>query len=345
MATRAAARLFEELLDRYGPEVASAFMRALDDLRAGADFARLVDAIDDGDIEAALETLNLDAAAYDDLLDTIQRAYQESGRGAAELLPRRDPDGLALAIRFSGRNPTAERWVRDQSSSLITRLDRDSRAVVRASLTDSLAAGINPRTAGIRLVGAINPATGRREGGVLGLSGQQERYVAIARTELASDDPASLRAYLERKRRDKRFDRTIEKAIRDGTPVPADVQRKALAAYERRLLALRGEMIGRTETLAALNAASYEAIRQAVESGKIPASAVRRVWRSAGDLRVRHTHRGLNADTVGLTQPFRSPSGALMLYPGDTSLGAPASETIGCRCVVENRVDWLSNLR
>ncbi len=66
-----------------------------------------------------------------------------------------------------------------------------------------------------------------------------------------------------------------------------------------------------------------------------------RKWRSAGDGRVRHTHIVLNGQEVrGMDLAFQSPSGAMLRYPGDTSLGAGAAEIIGCRCDVEYNFDF-----
>jgi len=334
-------QLFQELLDRYGPKVARAFMDAIDDLRSGADFQRLTAAIEAGDLAGAIEALQLEPAAFNDLLEAIRETYLAGGQGAAQTM--RAPAAVGV-IRFDGRNPAAERWLREESSDLVTRIITDQRTAVREVLEANMARGANPKAAARMIVGAVNRATGKREGGIIGLTAQQAGYVDTARQELASGDPAQLEHYLARTRRDKRFDRSIANAIRDEEPVPADIARKAVARYEARLLELRGQTIARSETLRSLQAAKHQAYLQAVESGKISASAVRRVWRDVGDLRVRHTHRLLDGDTVGLNEPFRSPSGALMMFPGDTSLGAPASETVACRCDVNYRIDFLANL-
>lgn len=343
--TRSAAQLYGELLDRYGKEIADAFLRAIDDLTSAAELRRLTAAIEAGQIEEALDALHIDPAAYNDMLDVIRRSYTEAGRIATDGLPRRLPDGTALTFRFDGRNPVAERWLSDHSSRLVTRIVADQGDAVRSALRAGMGAGENPRSTALRIVGRVNRATGRREGGLLGLSGPQEGYVRSARAELVSGDPTALRAYLGRARRDKRYDRTILRAINDGTPVPADTIRKATAGYSNRLLKLRGDTIGRTEALTSLNAAQYESARQAVEGGQVTASQVRRVWRSASDPRVRDTHRGLNAETVGLNEAFVSPSGARLRHPGDTSLGAGPEEIINCRCIVETRIDFFANLR
>lgn len=337
-------QLFAELLDRYGPEVAKRFMEGVADLRSSADLQKVITALESGNVVEALEALHLDPAAYSAMLDAITAAYSEGGQAALRSLPDRTPGGAALVVRFNVRNSRAEGWLKAHSSRLVTGIVADQREAARAALTAGLERGANPRTTALDVIGRINPATGKREGGVLGLSTPQEAYVRNARAELAGS-PADLRAYLGRARRDKRFDRSVEKAIREETSLPADIQAKALAQYKNRLLALRGEMIGRTETLTALQAAKHQAYLQAVDEGKIQESAVRRTWKSAGDLRVRHTHVGLNGDTAGLREAFRSPSGARLLFPGDTSLGAPASETIGCRCDVSYRIDFLANLR
>jgi len=38
--------------------------------------------------------------------------------------------------------------------------------------------------------------------------------------------------------------------------------------------------------------------------------------------------------------PFQSPSGALMRFPGDASLGAGPAELVGCRCMVQYNFDF-----
>jgi uncharacterized protein with gpF-like domain len=206
--------------------------------------------------------------------------------------------------------------------------------------------GRNPRDTALDITGRINRATGLREGGILGLSSPQTDAVIRARAELLSGDSERLRNYLTRARRDKRFDRLILKALKDGKPLAkADVD-KITGRYKDRLLALRGEMIARTETLAGLNAGKEEGIRQLIDSGKVPRSAVTKRWRATGDDRTRDSHLALNDVTVGIDQPFVSPlTGAQLMFPMDQSRGAPASEIIGCRCFYEVKIDYIGMLR
>lgn len=342
MATRTAwRRLHAELEARYGRKVADAFMLAVDDLRSAAEIQRLIDAIERRDMEAALDALHLDPAAFDELLESIREGYLVTGRGVARAM-----GGRAMVIRFDGRNPEAERWLRDHSARLVTRILDDQREAVRAHLSEAMAAGVNPRQTALRIVGRISRVTGRREGGVLGLTAAQERYVAAARTELASGDPEAMRAFLRRERRDRRFDRAIERAIREERPLDGETALRAITAYERRLLQLRGETIARVETMTAIQTARMEAYRQAVASGKVAEQDIIRTWRSAGDFRVRHTHRVMNGQQVrGLREPFVSPSGARLRHPMDQSLGAGVGEVVNCRCDMEIRLDFIGRMR
>ncbi|KQS55904.1 hypothetical protein ASG17_07590 [Brevundimonas sp. Leaf363] len=343
--SRSQAKLYEELADRYGRRVADAFLRALQALRSLAEVQRVTAAVEAGDIEAALDALHIDPEAFNEVASELRAAHEEGGRTAAENMPRRRPDGTALVIRFDGRNLEAEAWLSQHSSDLITRLTQEQRQVVRTSLSEAMQRGVNPRQAALDIVGRVNRVTGRREGGVLGLTMAQEAYVRAARDQLASSDPAALRAYLTRGRRDKRFDRSVTKAIWEGSVVDPAIAAKALKAYEVRLLKLRGETIGRVEAMTALQLSKYEAYRQAIASGKVAENTVTKVWRSAGDSRVRHTHRGLNRESVPFSGAFTSPSGARLRFPMDTALGAGPEETVNCRCDAEYRIDFFVNLR
>lgn len=337
-------QLLAELQDRYGSEVALAFFEAVEDWKSAADIQEFVVALSVGDIERAIAALHLDAETLDRILDAAQSGYVAAGDATAASIPAGKAGGGArVVIRFSARNPRAEAWLRESSSSLVTRIVEDQKVAVRSALVDGMERGVAPRSIGLDIVGRIDRATGKRVGGIVGLSAPQEEYVRAARAELASGSPADLRKYLTRTRRDKRFDRSVQKALRDNTPIPADIARKAVTRYQARLLELRGQTIGRTEAMTSIQAAKHEAHLQAVESGGVQEGAIRRVWRSAGDGRVRHTHAGLNGDTAGLQEPFTSPSGTRLMFPGDPS--APAAERIGCRCDLSYRIDFLSNLR
>lgn len=47
-----------------------------------------------------------------------------------------------------------------------------------------------------------------------------------------------------------------------------------------------------------------------------------------------------NQEVRGMDLAFQSPTGAMLRYPGDTSLGAGAGEIINCRCDVEYNFDF-----
>jgi hypothetical protein len=110
---------------------------------------------------------------------------------------------------------------------------------------------------------------------------------------------------------------------------------RAATQYENRLLALRGETIGRFEALQATNAAKREAFEQVILKAGIDSTTVTKGWRATHDDRTRDAHVAMDHQEVGFNQPFVSPDGALLMYPGDMSLGAPLKDTIVCRC------DWV----
>lgn len=323
----------ELLLDEMTPQLAAAFRASIDDITSNVSLQRLVDAIERRDYEAAIRELYIEAAAFRPLDRAISAAYDAGGVDAVATLPAlTGPNGGRLVIRFDGRNPRAERWLARHSSQLITGITQDMRIAARQHLVAGMQAGVNPRTSALSLVGRIDRATGRRVNGVIGLTSSQERFVATAREDLLSGDPSRLRHYLTLNRRDRRFDRTILAAIRDSKPIDAATVERITGRLSDSYLSLRGEVVARTESLTALNASRREAFEQAVEQGGLDRRNIVRYWSAAQDVRTRDTHSAMHGQEVGMDEPFVSPSGARMMYPGDTSLGASPSETIQCRC-------------
>ena len=343
MATsRATRQVYADLLERYGRSVADAFLRAVDTIRSGVELQRLTAAIEAGQIEEALEALHIDPAAFNEVADRLRDAQTAAGRTTAEAMPQRTPNGTALVVRYDGRNPEAERAASSQGSRLITGLTTEARENAARFISAGLSRGANPRVVALDLVGRVSRVTGKRVGGIIGLSTPQTEYVASAREELRSADPALLKNYLDRKRRDKRFDRSVTKAIREGRPMDAEVAARAAQAYENRLLLQRGEVIGQHETFAALETSKEQAFRQAVDAGKVSASAVTKTWRHFTVRQFRDQHLAINGQKVGLMGLFVMPDGTTMRHPHDPD--APIRHTAGCRCQADYEIDFYAGL-
>ena len=304
-------------------------MAAVRDITRQVEVQKLILALDRRDLDGAMQALHIDRAAFQPLEAKLVEAFTAGGQGAVVTMPA----AVSIGFRFDPGNQRAAAIIREMAGTLITRLTQGEIDQARAFLADGMARGAGPRSVALDLVGRISRATGQRTGGLIGLSGPYRDYVATARAELASTDPALLRNYLTRKQRDRRYDRAVSRAIETGKPVPPETARTAVTRYSARLVRLRGEVIARTEGLPAIRAAKHEAYQQLADDGRIEVMDIVRGWSTNEDGRQRDTHDAMNGQEVrGLDAPFVSPSGAQFRFPGDSSLGAPLKELAACRC-------------
>lgn len=331
------AKVFEDLLDQYAPGLAREFRNAIADVAKQADRSRIIAALETGNIEQAVAAVGLDPLDFGGFEELFRQAFIDAGRREAEGMPLvEDFNGNQIRMRFSARHPIAEDWLREHSATMLAEVVDDTKQAMRQTMARGLEQGKNPRSIVPEVVGRINAATGAREGGVLGLTAAQEGYVANAEAQLSSGDASAMRDYLTREKRDRRFDRSVAKAIREGKPVPSDIMDRALTSYRNRLLALRATTIGRTETMTALNRGAHSVWEQGVADGTYQADRITKRWRDAHDIRVRHDHAVLGSrSAIPFLEPFVSPNGDRMMYPMDRSLGATAKSIIACRCWCE----------
>lgn len=334
---------FEQLVATYEPSLRLAFIEAIHDIRSSITLKRIVERLEQRDLSGAIAAMGLDEAAFLPLDEAIRLAFNGGGVAEVSSMPAlRDPQGYKVIIRFDTRNLEAERWLRDHSSTMVTRIIDEQRETIRETLEEGLQRGDNPTRTALDVVGRVSRATGRREGGIIGLSAPQAQYVAAARRELASGSESSMRNYLQRTRRDKRFDSVVLKSIKSGKPLSADVAEKITARYSDKLLRLRADTIALNETMSALNEAKMQSYRQAIAKGAVNVQQLTKSWHTVRDDRVRHTHHAMNGQVVPFEGHFVSPSGALLSYPHDPS--APASETIGCRCWMNVKMDFVADI-
>lgn len=337
---RAQLEMLDRMTKRFTPQIREAFLAAIDDVKSGVILDQLIAAIGLGDVNKAFQLLGFNDAAMRPITRAIERAFEDAGDEFGAAIPRRHNRAV---FRFDLRNPRSETYLRQHSSDLVTRITFEQRELVRVKLNEAMRDGVNPRNTALDIVGRIDPITGRRVGGVVGLSGPQERFVANARADFKAVE--TMPRWFTRTRRDKRFDGIVRKAIEAGELLPADKVDKLITRYSDSLLQLRGETIARTETISALNRSQQEAYTQAIEQGTVARDAVKRIWDSSGnDGRTRDTHLAMDGQAVGMDEPFKTPDGFSLMFPGDVSLGAPPEETINCRCRVRMQVDFLAGV-
>jgi len=281
------------------------------------------------------------------ILDGIENAYQKAAETTVESWPKviQSPIG-PVVFTFDMRNPEVEQNIRTASSLLITRISDEVRENVRATLESGVIRGENPRTVALDIVGRINPSTKQREGGVIGLTERQTKAVDNIRRSLEQGQ----KKYFEYELRDKRFDKLVKKSIDTGIKLKPEEIEKLVTAYKTKALRYRGEMIARTETAQAFGRAEWDSIQQAIKEGIIKHKFVEKSWQDTSDGRTRTTHRVMGekykySKPIGIDEPFVSPSGARLNFPGDTSLGAPAAEVVACRCRADYNVRWIDQAK
>lgn len=327
---------FSDITEEQARRIRQAFLDAIYAARNRAQVNAIAEALARGDIEAVIRALALDPVVFRGLEQAIEQAFEVGGNWQIDrLLPRTTATGARVDILFNVRNFAAENWLRSHSSTLIREITEDIRTAARNFLTAGMEAGNNPRTVALDLVGRLNRVSGKREGGVLGLTSAQEAWIRNYEAELR--DPARLAEALKRGLRDKRFDKTIRAAIKEGRALDANTVAKMVQSYRNKALKLRGDTIGRTEAMASLHQASYEAMRQAISAGQVDSDLVTGKWKTAKDWRVRDTHRALDGREVPFGEAFVTPRGNRLRFPGDPS--APGEERINCRCSISWNID------
>lgn len=281
----------------------------------------------------------------------------ESAATVAEverLIAEDDRDGLAVLLSLGSltlftellrtafiqgaQNELAGRWRFDSNTwAVINLLMGEYRSIsdtsdmdLRKTIDVVLANGNSTRNKALDLLG-VKGTTARRTGGMVGLPVQMSEWVESARQQLLSGDRAAMRAYLTRKLRDTAYDRFVV----PGTKLTIEQANTISRAYSARLLKSYAKQLAQTYAQQAYSAGRNHSIQQLLDNGTITQDQVQKKWRTMRDERVRHSHATMNNQRVGFMDPFVSGLGGLLMFPGDTSLGASDADIYNCRCSLE----------
>ena len=337
MAKRIDPQLINRLAAEYEPQMRKAFLRSIEQITDRIRIGEVEEALKRGDVEAALRLIGFDPLDFRPLSREITIAYEAGGVATARAIEKAAPKAAQLVIRFDARHVRAETWVVNRSSTLVSNIVDKQLNMLRSVMYEGLQAGKNPKTVALDIAGRVNKATGKREGGIIGLTDRQNEWQTNYLAEITSDKPSDLRKALRRDLVTAREKALIKRAIRDGKPLDAKTRQRLINNYRNRSLKYRADTIARTETLEALNTANLEAYTRAVENGDLTKDSIRRFAHTAGDERVRHDHRlipGMNSEGVRIDQPFATPDGPVLTAPF----------SIQCRCWIETRIDFLGEV-
>lgn len=97
---------FDELLAKYEPAHAAAFRQALEEIKSGIVLRVVVERLERGDINSAIEAMHLEPEAFSALEVALTEALNAGGINAVGELPNlSEPNGARVIWRFGIRRP------------------------------------------------------------------------------------------------------------------------------------------------------------------------------------------------------------------------------------------------
>ena len=287
--------------------------------RQAGDLDELADRIERGEFDTISDRLARIAAAV------IGAGYASIYTTAGERTADHLGDMLETTITFDQVGDRAVRHMQTERFRIVGAFVREQHDATRTALVFGFRHGDSARRQAETLVNSIGLTRSQTE--------TVERYrQALDRSHERLSDA------LSRDLRDRRHDRTVRRARREGEPLTGEQIDRMTDRYREGYRRYRADVIGRTEAHRAVHAANDEAYRQIIDEGRIDRTRVRRRWIAAADERVRPSHIALNGVVRGIDETFPGFDGELR-YPGDPN--APSSETVACRCVLSTNLPEL----
>jgi hypothetical protein len=240
-----------------------------------------------------------------------------------------------MQFQFDSLNPQVTEAVRRQAADLVVQITQQTKDAIKEEVRLGMLRGENPRetarairqTIGLTAQQQQAVANFRQElmtfherekAGAWNLGGSISRAPGGAQTYAIGPDGKPLDQITARRLRDFRYDSVLQSAMNTGKPLTQAQIDKMVAAYQRKYLRHRSEVIARTESLRAANIGAHQTWRQAIDQKLIQEHWLKRFWILGRDERTCLTCRGVrNANQEGraFDEPFITPSGERIRFP------------------------------
>ncbi len=346
-----------------------AFLQAYQNIGINVAMRDLEKAIKAKNTAQILSILNITPETFDGLANEISKAVIAGGNIAIARIPKgqRLPNGNRANIGFTGRQPEAQRIITNRINTLIVDITKTQEQSIRTILGNATELSQSPHKTALELVGRLNKKTGLREGGVVGLTNKDTITTQKYARAFENGDVATIRQYaglkidgtdLEGgalKSSNKTINTKIKRQVIAYNKATTEAGRQAVLkefrnlgeeavkVLTRNLLRTRGITISATESIGAIGEGRYAGYKKIIDAGIVKKDTIERKWDATGDSKVRASHVAMDGQIRGIDGVFRTPNGALLQFPRDRSLGAPASEIIRCRCYDNVKIDFIKN--
>ena len=330
--TRQQQPIIRDLIAKHDPLIRQAFLEVVSNAHAALDFAELVRLVEIGDWNRIEQLMRLNQALMFPLEDAV-RAVIVAG-GASVTLPK----GIAGSFSFNGRHPRAEQIIAEAGARLVTEIGSPGVEPIRAIILQGQQERAGTAKTARRLAGVVNPRTGVREGGILGLDGPRaHRFQQVSQ---GMSTPEGVQDLVIKGRDGKlrlRYTTNAETrnrilaAYKKGEAVPAADRARVEKQFANKLLKERGEMIAQHETYTAQAQGRREAYTQLFESGKV--ESIDKKWNHQRSKNPRHDHAALDGTVVGFNEAYEMGDGTMMQYPHDPAGGITHSANCGCSVI------------
>lgn len=320
-ADKREAQRVRDLIVRLSLPMRRAFLAFVQQAKSEKAMAQVADLLERGQVAQASAIVE---SMVTPVGDAMARAIMAAGAEEMQALSvAAGPIMPSVGVSFDPTNPPAAAMVRQTRLDLIRDISTTQRRAIEQAVNRSL------------LEGKGTAATARAFRDAIGLTATQEQAVFNYRRLLETGDASAVnRALSDGHNWSADRQANLKRRIADSRLSEAQIDRMT-ATYRRRYLAMRADTIARTQASTATGLAQQEAEAQLVDLGFSP-NLIIRVWHTTMDGRERFTHAVLNGQEQNRGEPFESPSGALLMFPGDPT--APAAERINCRCVLTRRI-------
>jgi len=316
----------DQVIDRNIPKLEQAFLDMVDAVRKQLTNKGMVPFLLRQDVNGLLQYLDLEHRLEEaakgaglppgktSFQSLIAQVFNQGAQAGIQMLDHVSVQkaSVGFAMAFDALSPTALSFLSGYTFSLIREMSKESRLAIGQVVQEAFREGGHPYS------------QARDIRNMIGLTRRQSRAVWNFRRMLDSGDPSQLREALTRALRDRRFDPSIWRAIRQEAGIRRDRVDTMVERYHQRYLQYRARTIARTETIRASNAGQLEAWQQARQQGLLDADRTRRKWIVTLPCPLCRQIRDMNKDGVPLDEPFMGPDGPIDYPPAHPN----------CRCTV-----------